>query len=747
MSVSDRATRRDLRALFEPESVAVVGASDDPEKWGNWLARGALRGASRRVVHLVNRRGGEVMGRPAHRSLTDLPEAPELAVLAVPPAALAGAVDDAIAAGCRALVVITAGEADGDAGGPRDAALARQARDAGVILLGPNCLGVFDAGADLELVSNDLPRGSLGLISQSGNLALEIGLLAGAAGLGFSRFVSVGNQADLEAGELIGELAAHDGTELIAIYVEDFRDGRSFARAAEAATRAGKPVVLLAVEHTEATARAVRSHTGALASDSAAIDAACRAAGMERARSPQELVDLAQGLVRVGVPRGRRVAVLADGGGHGGVAAALASEAALAMPALSERLRRELQAGLPPTAAVANPIDLAGGGEADIHSFERTARAVLGSGEVDAVLMTGYFGGYSDYAETLGRAEAAVAEALADAADATGRPLVVQTMHPQTTAASTLRSRGVPVYRTIERAVGVLARLADAGEREPRGVPALPEAAVAGAAPLGVPARQTASSQGEASSAPASAYSRARASADSSAPAFADSGAPASAYSEARALLAAGGVPFVPAREVSSPDEAAAAAAELGYPVVLKALGLLHKSDLGGVVTGIADEPSLRAAVAGLHERLAPPALSVERMAPVGDGVELLVGARWDARFGPVALVGLGGVFTEVLSDVAVALAPVDEPTARELLLSLRAAPLLQGARGRRAVDLDAAAAAVAALSRVAAAHPEIAEIEVNPLLALPEGVVALDARAVPRSRNGSQEEANASRD
>ena len=705
MSVSDRATRRDLRALFEPESVAVVGASDDPEKWGNWLARGALRGASRRAVHLVNRRGGEVMGQPAHRSLTDLPEAPELAVLAVPPAALAGAVDDAIAAGCRALVVITAGEADGDAGGPGDAALARQARDAGVILLGPNCLGVFDAGAELELVSNDLPRGSLGLISQSGNLALEIGLLAGAAGLGFSRFVSVGNQADLEAGELIGELAAHDGTELIAIYVEDFRDGRSFARAAEAATRAGKPVVLLAVEHTEATARAVRSHTGALASDSAAIDAACRAAGMERVRSPQELVDLAQGLVRAGVPRGRRVAVLADGGGHGGVAAALASEAGLAMPPLSDGLRGELRAGLPPTAAVANPIDLAGGGEADIHSFERTARAVLGSGEVDAVLMTGYFGGYSDYAETLGRAEAAVAEALADAAHATERPLVVQTMHPQTAAASTLRSRGVPVYRTIERAVGVLARLAEAGEREPRGVPGLPEAAATVAAP-GVAARQTASSQ-EASR------------------------APASAYSGARALLARGGVPFVPAREVFSPDEAAAAAAQLGYPVVLKALGLLHKSDLGGVVTGVADEPALRAAVADLRKRLSPPAFSVEHMAPVGDGIELLVGARRDARFGPVALVGLGGVFTEVLSDVAVALAPVDEPTARELLLSLRAAPLLQGARGRRAVDLDAAASAVAGLSRVAAAHPEIAEIEVNPLLALPEGALGLDARVI----------------
>jgi acetate---CoA ligase (ADP-forming) len=701
VSVSERAMRRDLRPLFEPESVAVVGASDDPEKWGNWLARGALRGESRRAVHLVNRRGGEVMGRPAHPSLTSLPEAPELAVLAVPPAAVESAVDDAIAAGCRALVVITAGESDGDAGGPRDAALARRAREAGVILLGPNCLGVFDGAAELELVSNDLPRGPIGLISQSGNLALEIGLLAAAAGLGFSRFVSVGNQADLEAGELIGELAEHEGTELIAIYVEDFRDGRAFARAAEAATRAGKPVVLLAVENTEATARAVRSHTGAMASDSAAIDAACRAAGMERVRSPQELVDLAQGLLRAGVPRGRRVAVLADGGGHGGVAAALAAEAGLSVPALSDELRGELRTGLPATAAVANPIDLAGGGEADIHSFERTARAVLASGEVDAVVMTGYFGGYSEYAETLGRGEAAVAEALADAADATGRPLLVQTMHPETAAATTLRSRGVPVYRTIERCTGVLARLARTAEREPRGVPALPEAAKR--EPPG---------------------SHARAAAASAVP---------GTYYEARALLASGGVPFAPAREVSTPDDAAAAAAAIGYPVVLKALGLLHKSDVGGVVTGISDETALRASFGDLRDRLAPAAFSVERMAPLGDGVELLVGARWDARFGPVALVGLGGVFTEVLSDVAVALAPVDEATARELLLSLRAAPLLQGARGRREVDLAAAAAAVAALSRVAAAHPEIAEIEVNPLLALPDGAVGLDARMVMR--------------
>jgi acyl-CoA synthetase (NDP forming) len=583
-------------------------------------------------------------------------------------------------------VAIAAGEADGDAGGPLDIAIAARARSAGVVLLGPNCLGVFDAGEHLELVPNDLPRGSIGLLSQSGNLALELGILAGEAGLGFSRFVSVGNQADLETAELMLELAAHPQTELIAVYAEDFRDGRAFVRAARAARAAGKPVVLMAIEDSEATARAVRSHTGALASDGAAIDAACRAAGIERVRSPQELVDLADGLLRAGAPAGRRVAVLADGGGHGGIAAGLAQAAGLELPALSARLAADVRAGLPPTAGVSNPIDLAGGGEQDIHSFDRTAQVLLRSGEFDALLMTGYFGGYSVYSDALGRGEASVAEALADVARATGRPIVVQTMHPESAAAEALRRGGVPVYRAIERAAAVLGRLAQHGAREVHELPELPE------------------------------------------PAGRVDGA---GYADARALLAAGGVAFAAAATVTTDEDAVAAADRIGYPVVLKALGLLHKSDAGGVVVGLAGREALLTALADVRARLDPPALSIEQMAPVADGVELLIGARWAARFGPVVLAGLGGLYTETLRDVAVAMAPLDEAGARRLLLSLRAAPLLLGARGRPPMDVEAAARALAALSRVAAAHPEIAELEVNPLLALPRGALGLDARIV----------------
>jgi hypothetical protein len=202
-------------------------------------------------------------------------------------------------------------------------------------------------------------------------------------------------------------------------------------------------------------------------------------------------------------------------------------------------------------------------------------------------------------------------------------------------------------------------------------------------------------------------------------------------YAAIRSVLSAGGVPFAAAETVADADAAVAAAGRVGFPVVLKALGVLHKSDAGGVVLGLRDAAALRAAVADVQGRLDPPALSVEAMAPLADGVELIAGARWDARFGPVVLVGLGGVHTETLGDVRLALGPLDAAGAEALLRSLRSAPLLLGARGRPPVDLAACAAAIAALSRVAAAHPELAELEVNPLLATPAGALALDARAV----------------
>jgi acetate---CoA ligase (ADP-forming) len=675
--------RRDLQPLFDPRSVAILGASNDPAKWGNWLARGAMRGAHRRPVYLINRNGGEVLGERAYASVGELPEAPELVVIAVPAAAFEQAVDDSLAAGARALVGITAGlgESGGDAIG-REQALVERVRAAGAMLLGPNCLGVFDASSDLGLASNEFPAGSIGLISQSGNLALELAMLARQYGLGFSRFASSGNQADLDLAELVSSYAAHVPSRLIAIYAEDFRDGRAFV---EAAASAGKPVILITVGRSEASGRAAKSHTGALVSSLATVEAACRAAGVHLVSTPSEMIDLAQALLQPRRLAGPRVAVLGDGGGHGAIACDVAAAAGLDLPELSDGLAGRLAAVLPPTAATRNPVDLAGGGEQDFMNYARIARTLLESGEVDGVLMTGYFGGYSQYSEDFAEHETEVGHEIARAVAESGRPLVAQSMYNQAPPNLALREGGVPVYGTVEAAAAALAAL-----REP------PAARL----PLPLPP---------------------------SAPATIDD-----SYFGARDLLATAGVRFVAARRVTDEQEAVAAAEEVGYPVVLKALGLLHKSDAGGVKVGIADAEALVWEWGDMQQRLVPPECSIEAMAPLSDGVELIIGARRDARFGPVAVIGLGGIYAELLEDIAVGLAPLDQEGAERLLRSLRGAALLEGARGRPPLDVAAAARAAVALSQLAAARPDIAEIEINPLLVTAQGALGLDARVIP---------------
>jgi acyl-CoA synthetase (NDP forming) len=673
---------RDLQPLFDPRSVAILGASDDPAKWGNWLARGALRGAHRRPVYLINRNGGEVLGRRAYSSVAELPEIPELVVIAVPASGFEQAVDDSLAVGARALVGITAGlgEVGGDAG-ERERALVERVRLAGAMLLGPNCLGVFDASSELGLASNEFPPGSIGLISQSGNLALELGMLSRSYGLGYSRFASTGNQADLDVAEMVRSYAEHEPTRLIAVYAEDFRDGRAFV---EATAAAGKPLILLTVGRSDASERAAMSHTGAMVSSLDVVEAACRAAGAHLVSTPSQMVDLSQALLQPRRLAGRRVAVLSDGGGHGAIACDVADAAGLELPRLSDELSDALAAPLPSTASTRNPVDLAGGGESDFKNYARTARTLLEAGELDGVLMTGYFGGYSQYSHDFAELETEVGREIARAVAESGLPLVAQSMYHDAPPNVALREGGVPVYATIEAAVASLIGLLP--------VPAEPVGELPPATP----------------------------------------GPVDDSYFGSRELLAAAGVPFVEARRVGSELQALEAADEVGYPVVLKALGMLHKSDAGGVKVGIADAEALAWEWGDMQQRLVPPECSIEAMAPLSEGVELIVGSKRDPRFGPVVMVGIGGVFAELMAQQQVALAPVDHGQALRLIASLRGAPLLEGARGRPPVDLRAAADALVAVSRLAAARPDIAEIDINPLLVTPDAALGLDARVIP---------------
>ncbi|WP_405705223.1 acetate--CoA ligase family protein [Streptomyces sp. NBC_00069] len=700
---------RDLTALFDPGSVAVVGASDDPAKYGHAVASQVLRAPDRRPVHLVNRRGGTVLGRTAARSLAAIGETVELVVISVPGAGFEAAVDDALACGAKAIVGITAGFAEaGPEGLARQRAVAARVRAAGAVLVGPNCLGIADNTTELYLASDRFAPGGVALLSQSGNLALELQLRCAPHGLGFSRFVSLGNQADVTLVDLVEDCARHEATSAIAVYAEDFGDGRAFARAAAAA---GKPVVLLTAGRGTASARSAQSHTGALTTSADVVAAACRDAGVELVHTPREMTVVLAALA-AGQPgtraKGRRTAVFTDGGGHGAIAADAAEDAGLDVPELGARAQERLRTVLWEQSAVGNPVDLAGMGEQNPLSYAETVAELLAADEVDAVLMTGYFGGYAasdgglgggsaggsaggpdsgpDGGSALAQGEQRAARAIVTHLAAAPKPLVVQSMYPQSPSCRVLAGAGVPVFAATEDAARALAAMTARGAAGAPGLPALP----APAAPL----RDT-------------------------------------GYHGVRALLDSAGVPFPPAREITDEAGLLAAAAEFEGPYVLKALHLLHKSDAGGVALRLADRDALLAAYRDMHARLGAPSYSVEAMADLTDGIELIVGVNRDPRFGPVALVGLGGVLTETLRDVAFALAPVPARRAEELLRGLRTAALLAGVRGRPSVDVAAAAAVIERVTTVAAAHPEIAELEVNPLLVRPDGAVALDARAV----------------
>ncbi|MET9531057.1 acetate--CoA ligase family protein [Streptomyces sp. NPDC006649] len=709
-----------LRALFDPESVAVVGASDRPEKWGYWLASGALAGRHRRTVHLVNRRGGGLGGVPFLPGLASLPAAPEHVVVAVPPQHVWPVVAEGLSIGARCFTVITSGGAvagtgTGAAGATADAerGLASLVTAHGARLLGPNCMGVVDTTSELRLSWGDFPAGQIGLVSQSGNLALEIGRLLARAGQGFSRFVSLGNQRDIDAADALDSLIAHDATRVIAAYVEDFRDGRRLARTLAAAHAAGKPVLLLTVGRSEASGRAAASHTGALVSARAVVAAVCRDSGALLLDTAGELVDVALCLLaaegRPGAPvppatpallPPLRIAVVGDSGGQGALAADVLSANGLVVPVLSAATRAAVTAHLPPGSGCGNPVDLAGAGESDIGNYARIAGALLLAGETEATVLTGYFGDYATANPAQAAHECEVARELARAARESGRTLVVHTMARDTPALAVLRQHGVPVYERIEQVATALA----ATDRLRRTGPPVPP------------------------SAPPSTPPSIRPSAPSAA---APHRLPDGDYRTVRALLCSYGMVFPAAEFVSTEDAAADAAHRTGYPLVLKAMGLAHKTEAGGVALGLCDEAALRRAFRRMRKATGSDCYAVEAMARPPYAVELIAGVRRDPAFGPVAMVGIGGVTAELLADTALALAPLTPGRARDLLLTLRHAPLLTGWRGAPAAHLDAAAGALCALARAAVEHPELSELEVNPLLVHPGGAVALDAHGV----------------
>jgi acyl-CoA synthetase (NDP forming) len=669
----------DLSVFSDPRSVAVVGASEDPAKWGYWLASGALTGAARRAVHLVNSRASQVLGQPCAASLLDLPETPDLVALCVPAAHIDTVVDEGLQRGARGFLGITGGV-------PDDRALAARITAHGARLIGTNSLGIYDASSDLQLMWGSLTPGPLAIVSQSGQLGSELAAIGLRHGIGVSRFVSIGNQSDVTATELLADLAGHDATRVIALYLESFTDGEVLFDTLATLRASGKPTLLLTVGSSTASSRMARSHTGSLTSPLDAVDAVCRAAGVVRVDTPTEVIDVARMLLAAPAPRGRRIAIVGDSGGQSAIAADVASAHGLSVAPFSDRLADALAESLPAGAACANPVDLAGAGEQDMSSYATVVEQVATTADVDAVVMTGYFGCYSQDIPTLAAAEAAVAERLGAVAVATGVPVVVHTMGPQSPTAEALWRNGVPSFGSIESALGAVARTAELQ-------------------PL--------------------------TSADVIDCGGGDEVALLPGYWSARALLAGIGVAFPPGALVHTEADLADLA-ESRAPYVLKAGWLDHKSEVGGVRTNLADIAALRTAFEDMHSRLGPGDYVVEEQDVRPGAVEVLVGARRDSQLGAFVVVGAGGTEAEVHHDVSIERAPVSRETARKMLDELRMAPLLRGWRGRAPVDINGLVDLVVALSGLIAHRRDIAEIELNPVRVTPHGVLAVDALVVP---------------
>ena len=680
--------------VLRPASVAVIGASRREGTVGNAVVRNLLAAGYAGPLHLVNAKGGEVAGRPTVRSIADVDEDVELAIIAVPAAAVVETARQCADKGVRALVVLTAGFAEvGTEGRARQDELLTVCRGAGMRMVGPNCLGVANLHHQHAFNATFAPGkpipGGVAFASQSGAFGISAIDEAAARGIGLSSFVSMGDKADLSGNDFLEYWEQDPDTAVLLLYLESFGNPRRFGRIARRITR-DKPVVAVKSGRTAAGQRAASSHTGALlAASDVTVDALFAHAGVLRAETVGEMFDVAGVLARQPLPRGDRVAVLTNAGGPGILCADACEAEGLRIQPLSAATRARLAEALPPEASTANPVDMIA--SATAGQYERSLRVLLEDDEVDAVVTI--------FVRPLAARAAEVARAITSAAQGSDRPVVAVWLGADIPGAED--TGDVPRFATPEEAVRALGHAARYARHR--------------AAPADPPFEPADADVAAAATIVAEGLGR---------------GGGWLPPDDVERLLTCWGIPVVASRLVATPHAAGRAAVELGGPVALKAVapGLVHKSDAGAVRLGLTSRTAVTRAARDLAARLdGVEGFHVQRMAPAG--TELIVGAVGDPAFGPLVACGAGGVAVELLGDVQVRLAPLGPREADGMLRALKTFPLLDGYRGHTPADLDSLRDLVMRIGALAATHPAIAELDLNPVIATPDGALVVDAR------------------
>jgi acetyltransferase len=698
---------RNLEALFQPKGVALIGASEREGSVGAVVLRNLKGGGFKGPVWCVNPKYSTVDGEPAWPDVDSLPQVPELAVICTPPQSVAGLIEALGRKGTRAAIVMTAGLKAASAPGnvSQEQAMLDAARPHLLRVLGPNCIGALVPGIGLNASfapGNALP-GSIAFVTQSGALATAMLDWANGRGIGFSHFISLGDSADVDFGDVLDYLASDGKTRAILMYAESVKAARKFMSAARAASR-NKPVIVVKAGRAPEGARAAASHTGALAGSDAVFDAAARRAGMLRVDTLEALFDAAETLAHTHANRGERLAILTNGGGAGVLAADALALGGGQLATLSEATQAALDQCLPATWSHGNPVDIIG--DAPVERYEKALAVLLAASEVDAVLFM--------HAPTAMVPATKIALACLPLMARTDKPVLASWLGGASVAQAreACATGGISCYSTPERAAAAWLQLVGHA-RNQQILHEIPADAPADF----VPDRLAAEALGE------TALGQGREWLDEA---------------QSKRLLAAYGIPTVQTRTVRNSAEAVAAAQEIGFPVALKVLSpqILHKSDVGGVALALADPGAVEEAADRMRQgiaRLRPDAqivgFTVQAMASLSGARELIVGVSTDAVFGPVLLFGSGGTEVELRKEHAVALPPLNARLSRDLIDRSGLAPLLAAHRGHPACDEAALLDTLGKVSQMVCDLAWLAELDINPLLISERGVLALDAR------------------
>ncbi len=707
---------RALDLLLNPRSVAVVGASRDSTKRGHQAVKTLLASGFSGELFLINPAGGEILGLPVATSVEALPHPADLAFVCTPAESVPEVLEACARRGIGGAVVSAVGfRESGDEGHALEQRILDIVHRTGVRLIGPNTSGVLNTGIGLNLVGvADVPSGQVALLSQSGNIGLEILNESIRDGQGLSVYVGVGNESDIAFHDYLQYLATDGRTHAVCMYVEGFRDGHRFIEVARDLAES-LPIVLLKGGRSPRGVASARSHTGAIAGSYPVLRAALRQSGVIEVQRSDELLPVGKMLVHQPVMRADSgAAILSDGGGHGTLAADALTELGVDLADLGPDTAQALKDLLGRAATVGNPVDVAGAADRNPEVLAQAIGVLASDPAVGGILVVGLFGGYSiRFAGELAQAELLAATAMAQRMAESKKPLVVHSLYavPGSEALSHLRQQGVPVVRSLEIGARCMRAAYSRGRfLERRTLPAI----------LPVPRRAE----------PAAIVLARR------------DGRTTLMETEARELLVEQGVPVVHAAFARTSEEVAAAVQLTGGPVAVKTVSpsISHKTDAGGVVLGVDGQQEAHRAFHQVLEAAARYAIS-HGVAPDLRGVlvtpmleepvaELLVGVKRDAQYGPVLTIGAGGVAVEVFQDAAHRRLPVNREDVFEMLEEIKLAPILRGYRGRPGANREALAHVILGVAACLLAHPEIEELEVNPVFAYPDRAVVVDSRA-----------------